>query len=233
MRTEVEDNDTIKIGLLGNEQAQEDAILKAYERYAKPLASYVRERVAPTFDADELATVVSQVFCDLARKARVGKFRSDGSLTALLFQMARCKSIDTLRRKSTKRRKLEPSTDNFNEFINADADNLLDEDQTIYIAQKLSQSPKISAEWRTAVDEAYANEIMRQFRILVGNLPRLQRKVAEVIALHCGDVTDAEIASELEGFAGQVSVASVKSARREIGQKFRALLERRERINTP
>lgn len=233
VRIEVENDDAIKTGLLGSEQSQEDAILIAYERYAAPLASYVRESIAPTLDSDELATVVSEVFCELARRVQAGKFTLDGSLPTLLFRMARCEAIDRLRHKQAQKRKAEPNPEDTEHQKDSESESLIDEGLTVQIAQKLSSAPGIAAEWRTAVDEASANEIMRQFRMLVGSLPRLQRKVAEVIALHCGDVTDAEVAEEIGESGERPSVASVKSARRQIGEKFSALIPKNERTTIP
>ncbi|MGO9585518.1 MAG: hypothetical protein ACLP2Y_04910 [Limisphaerales bacterium] len=48
MKTEVEEE--IKTGLKGNEEKQLEAVCKAYDRFAAPLAAYIRESVAPTLD---------------------------------------------------------------------------------------------------------------------------------------------------------------------------------------
>jgi hypothetical protein len=79
VRTEVEDDD-IKDGLLGTEQEQQEAIKKAYERYAKPVAGFIRERVAPTLDSDEVASAVNDTFCALAKYVARGRFKADGAL---------------------------------------------------------------------------------------------------------------------------------------------------------
>jgi DNA-directed RNA polymerase specialized sigma24 family protein len=231
VRTEGDDDSQIKVGLLGDEEAQEKAIFIAYDRYARPLASYIRERVAPTLDSDEIATVVSEVFCVLARRAAQGKFTANGSLTTFLFRIARFKAIDVLRHKSAQRRKAngQPVCDE----DDLDSDGSIDEELTVCVAQKLSKAPGVAADWRTAVDDAFANEIIRLFRMMAGNLPRLQRKVAQVIALHYGDATDEEIANEIGRSGERPATASVKSARREISEKFRVLMQRKERTNTP
>jgi len=64
-------------------------------------------------------------------------------------------------------------------------------------------------------------------------LPSTQRKVAEVIAIHYGDVTDQEICEELSKMGKFAPLGSVKSARREIKDKFKSLIEKTERIKTP
>ena len=83
MRTEVQEEE-IKTGLRGDDQKQFEAICKAYDSYADALASHVRERY-PLLDSHELNTAVNDVFIELARKAKQGKFASAGSLKSLLF----------------------------------------------------------------------------------------------------------------------------------------------------
>lgn len=70
VNTEVEEE--IKTGLKGNEHKQHEAVCKAYDRFAAPLASYIRENVAPTLDSHELTTAVDNVFIDLAKKPKRG-----------------------------------------------------------------------------------------------------------------------------------------------------------------
>jgi hypothetical protein len=91
VNTEVEEE--IKVGLKGDERKQYEAVCKAYDRFADPLASFIRESVAPTLDEHELTTAVNNVFLDLAKKAKKGGFTSGGSLKSLLFTMAKYKAL--------------------------------------------------------------------------------------------------------------------------------------------
>ncbi len=229
MRTEVED-DEIKEGLLGSEQEQQDAIRKAYDRYAKPVAGFIRESVAPTLDSDEVASAVNDTFCALAKYVARGRFRADGALVTLLFSMARLKAYDLLRRKTAGRRSRKE------EYVGDESDcdgGIGDDEFAVQVAQRLAAAPEIAVLWRTAADEGAANEIIRQFRLWVGQLPRLQRKVAQALLTHFGDVTNREICDEIAKTGDRPTEASVKSARNEISRKFKTMIETRERTKKP
>jgi len=238
VNTEVEKE--IKIGLKGDEQKQFEAVCKAYDRFAAPLASYIRECVAPTLDEHELTTAVNNVFLDLAKKAKKGGFKSDGSLTSLLFQMAKFKALDQLKAKL----KLEhnnvtehPSSDDQG---NHDCETLTDDEVVSIVAGKLSDAPQIATAWKaatqdwTAGKESAAREIVRRFIIWIGtSLPPMQRKVAELIAASFGEFTDEEISEKLTKSGHTAPLGSVKSARREIREKFASLINQIERTEKP
>lgn len=225
MRTHVEDVDKeIKNGLLGTEQQQLEAVERAYERYARPLASYIREKVAPTLDGHEVATAVDDVFLGLRRSAAQGKIQPGGYLGTLLFKMARRKAYDQLRAKTR-------YASRFTSLDDDGCDNVMTDDEfTSRVGERLAASPEIATLWRTAAEEGAANEIIRIFRLWLGNLPRLQRKVAQALFVHFGDITDREVCDELAKTGGRPSVASVKSARKQIIEKFKSLIETRERV---
>jgi len=93
------------------------------------------------------------------------------------------------------------------------------------------KAPEVRESWRTAADAGSANEIIRQFRLWIGGLPRLQRKVAQALLRHFGDISDKEISDEISaGGNPRPSEASVKSARKEITRKFKTLIHTQERI---
>lgn len=98
-------DEEIKNGLKGTVQAQEVAIEQAHKRFARPLAAYTREKVAPTLDSDEIATAVSETFCAVARYAESGRLRASGALSTLFFEIARRKAIDLLRKKTCRKRR--------------------------------------------------------------------------------------------------------------------------------
>lgn len=221
-------DEEIKNGLMGTAQAQEVAIEQAHRRFAKPLAAFIRERVAPTFDSDEIATAVSDTFCAVARYAALGKLRASGSLSTLFFKIARRKAIDILRKKTCHKRqgKSDDGSPNFAQM--SGPDNLeYDEDEfECRVTQHLILAPEIQALW-TAAGQAHANEIIRQFRLWIGCQPRLQRKVAEIMLTHFGSASDAEICKDLRAARIQCTPASVKSARRELVRKFKSLLQQK------
>lgn len=229
------DESGIKNALRGNPQSQADALRKTYDRYVAPLAAYIRERVAPTLDSHQLATAVNDVFIELAKKVKDGKLREDGSLKALLFTMARSNAIDQLRKKLrwTERRLPDHYTGAEGSAIGQGAD--FDEEFVARIAERLVRAPSLAVSWkaltqtRTAADETYANEVVRQFKMWLGTLPSLQRKVAETMAAYFGDVTNSEIADEIGKTDARPSVSSVKSARAQIREKFKSLIEDQER----
>lgn len=227
------EDEEIKDGLLGTAAQQEVAFEKAYARFARPMAAYIREGVAPTLDSDEIATAVSEAFCGLAKYIENGRFSSKGALSTILFSIARMKAISIFRSKTCKKRtnpnqvKADPEQGS-DEQIDDD-----DEKFAICVSQQLVKSPEIQALWRTAVDIGKAKEIMRQFRLLVGTLPRMQRQVAEAILAHFGDVendefgpvSNDEICEFIEKTAGKrPTIASVRSARKEISQKLNTLI---------
>ena len=236
MKVELEE-DAIKTGLRGNVQDQAEAIRVAYERYANPIAAYIREKVAPTLDCHELTTAVNDVFIELARKVGRGNFQWSGSLKSLLFEMGRCNAIDQFRKESRYQRHFESNDFSGQGHEESDGDGFGDDEMAAYIAKKLQDAPELAAAWRslvsrrTAADETAVKEVVRLFRMWVagGSLPKLQRRVAEELARHYGNITDMEIRDEIGDTGERPTVASVKSARREIREKFISLMEKQER----
>ena len=208
---------------------------RAYDRYAAPLAAYILERVVPTLDSHELTTAVNDVFVELARMAKRGKFKPDGSLASLLFEMARCNAIDQLRGRTRYERRFEvtdfSSSENGNQF-----EYLNDDEVASRVAHKLADAPEIASAWRsvtnrkTPSDECAANEVTRLFKVYVASLPSFQRKVARLMAIYYGDITDEQICEELGKLDKTAPLGSVKSARREIREKFASLINKLERI---
>ncbi len=234
MDTDLEEQE-IKTALLGNEQAQFNALTKAYARYANPLASYIREKVAPTLDSHELTTAVNDVFIELARKAKLGRLKENGSLVALLFRMAHANAIDQWRSKRRWEKRHVSEGEAVAGESGAGEDLSSDQKLIALVARRLAEAPEIAAVWRTltqrrtAADEVAANEVIRQFKVWLGGLPRLQRKVAESMAVHFGDATDEEICDEIAKTDVRPPVSSVKSARAQIREKFTALMNHQER----
>ncbi|HMG06493.1 MAG TPA: hypothetical protein VK581_13620 [Chthoniobacterales bacterium] len=173
---------------------------------------------------------MSEAFCGLARYAAQGKFRASGAVSTLLFTLARRKAIDQLRAKTSgKRRPPISDAQEAAEVAVTCGPDLTDDEFTTSVRQRLIDAPEIEELWRTAADNAATNEIIRAFRLWVGSLPRLQRKVAEALLKHFGSARDAEIASELVQIGEPATTASVKSARNEIVRKFTAMIEQTER----
>lgn len=229
---QVRNDEDIKAGLMGNVQDQENAITRAYQRFAKPLAAFIRERVAPTLDSDEIATAVNETFCGLARYAAARKFRSSGALSTLLFEMTRRKATDLLRKKTCRKRRITTGdTVGSVEETELGYAGYSDDEFAVHVTQRLVLAPEISELWRTAADGAQANEIIRTFRLWLGSLPRLQRKVAETMLTHFGSASDAEMSAELRESGVPATKASVKSARTQIVQKFKSLIENKERTS--
>jgi DNA-directed RNA polymerase specialized sigma24 family protein len=233
VKVDVEENE-IKIGLIGNAHQQYSAICMAYERYADPLASFILERVAPTLDSTEITTAVNNVFIELARKAREGNFQQCGALSSLLFQIARCNAIDIVRQRR-RRWEREVSFDAVRKHLDTSGTAESDEDIAMRVAQKLKDAPQVARTWRalaqthTPANETLAEEVKRQFKILVGSLTGLQRKVAGIIASNFGGITNGEISDVIAETGPRPPLSSVKSARREIREKFKAFLQAQER----
>jgi len=232
VNTEVENE--IKTGLQGDEQKQYEAVCKAYDRFAAPLAAYILERVVPTLDSHELTTAVNDVFIELAKKAKQGKFKPDGSLASLLFEMARCNAIDQLRGKVRFESRFEVT--DFSESENGHHLSYLNDDEVASrVAQKLADAPEIASAWRsvthrtTPAGESAAAEVVRLFKIHIASLPAFQRKVARIMAIHYGDITEDQICEELEKLGESAPLGSVKSARRQIREKFASLINKLER----
>ena len=234
MKTEVEEQ--IKTGLRGDEHKQHEAVCRAYERFAAPLASYIRESVAPTLDDHELTTAVNNVFLDLAKKAKNGNFTFDGSLASLLFRMAKYRALDQFRAKCKQQENNVTEHPSDEGQDNHGVETLTDDEIVSIVAGKLSDAPEIATAWKaatrewTADKESAAREIVRQFKIWVGtSLPPMQRKVAELIAISFGEFTDEEICDKLTKAGHHAPLGSVKSARREIREKFESLINQQER----
>jgi hypothetical protein len=143
--------------------------------------------------------------------------------------MAKYKALDQMRAKC--KQEQNNVTD---QYLNCDqgdngSESLTDDEVVSIIAGKLSDAPQIASAWKaatqewTAGKESAAKEIVRQFKMWIGtSLPPLQRKVAELIAISFGEFTDEEIGK-------RPPLGSVKSARREIVEKFTSLINKLER----
>jgi DNA-directed RNA polymerase specialized sigma24 family protein len=226
VRTEVRDLDKdIVDGLHGTEQQQLEAIKVAYDRYARPLASFIRESVAPTLDKNEVATAVNNTFLGIARYAARGRLRRTGALSTLLFEIARRKAYDELRYKSRSLPGADPAPAPEDDLTSCQ-DGMTDEEFAEQVGRRLAAAPEISDLWKAAMERSATQEIIRIFRLWIAHLPRLQRKVAEALLLHFGDVTNREIADEIAKTDPRPAVASVKSARKQIADKFKYFLER-------
>ncbi|HUS34341.1 MAG TPA: hypothetical protein VM680_03215 [Verrucomicrobiae bacterium] len=227
MKADIQDD--IKSGLCGDKKSQTEAIYRAYERYADPIAAFVSEKWI-TFDSDEVRTVVNDVFIELAKKVSDGTFKLGGSLESLLFMIARRRGTDLWRKKKRRDERFVSAGDMDSGVPTASEDEITENVHNI-----LAQSPELAAAWRelsqqrTSADEAVTNEVFRRFNISLASLPAVQRKVAEVMAVHFGDVTDEEIVEELAELGYRIPLGSVKSARREIRRKFETLMNRKER----
>ena len=231
------EEEEIKKGLMGTADADhEEAFEKAYARFAKPLAAFIRENVAPTLDGDEVATAVSETFCGLAKYVERGKFRPNGAISTILFSIARCKAIDLLRSKMCIKRR-DPNKESAADCDSEEGDQS-DENFAVCVSQHLVKAPEIKAMWKTAADIGKANEIIRQFRLWIGTLPHLQRKVAEAILAHFGNISNEEFGAvsnkEICDYMARngehrPSEPSVRSARKEITRKFKALIQTQER----
>ena len=83
----------------------------------------------------------------------------------------------------------------------------------------------LDRELRTSTGEA--SEIMELFRSLIPSLPRVQRAVAEALALSFPNpIPQAELKEEVEALTGEpTSIASVREALKGIRLRFRKLLE--------
>ena len=230
MRTEADDLEIIS-GLLGTAEQQLQAIDKAYRRYAEPLASFIRESVAPTLDPQEVATSVNETFLGLARRAAQGKFHANMALATLLFSIARFKAYDQLRQKTAYlRHQVDVSkVGKSNEERDGD---MSDEEFTQYVEKALKPVQQISDPWKRADEQGVAKENVRQFRLWIGTQSGLQRKVAEALLATLGDVTNEEICNWIGKTGPRPLLASVKSARREISRKFEQQLKSIERKKT-
>lgn len=234
------EEEQIKKGLMGTEEDKERAFEKAYARFAKPLAAFIRENVAPTLDSDEVATAVSETFCGLARYVERGKFKSNGAISTILFSIARFKAIDLLRSKMCIKRR-DQNQEN-PEACECEDDEQADENFAVRVSQHLVKAPEIKEMWKTAADIGKANEIIRQFRLWISTLPRLQRKVAEAILAHFGNIYNDEFGAvsnkEICDYIAKngehrPSEPSVRSARRQITRKFKTLIQTQERNKKP
>jgi DNA-directed RNA polymerase specialized sigma24 family protein len=218
------EDEVIKQGLMGTASGQELAIEQAYARFAKPLAAFIREKVAPTLDSDEIATAVSETFCAVARYTAGGGFSPKGALSTLFFSIAKRKATDLLRKKTCQKRRAPKAGDDLDDSESSEygAESAGEESET-RIAQRLELAPDIKKLW-AAAEHLYAKEIFREFRLWTGTQPSLQRKVAELILANFGGSSDAEMSRKLAANGVKATPASVKSARRQLVLKFKTLL---------
>ena len=160
------------------------------------------------------------------------KFKLQGSLSALLFTMAERKAIDQLRAgKQWKQRRV----DTLSSTDDADFATVSINEDLETLERRVEESAEVDAAWKalaqskTPADEVATAEVIRQFRIWLGTLPNLQRKVAQALYSHSGDITDNEIAEEIGASGPRPPISSIKSARAQIRTKFDTLMKSQER----
>ncbi len=207
--TGIDDAD-ISLLLDGDAEEQEEAITFAFQKYGKQLVRYSASR-APglSFECHEQAAL--QALQDLHDMARTGRFDLDRPLAGLLFTLTLRRTIDQLRRFTRIR----------------DFQEKLDDDD--HLAMRVHESlygTDAGREWSLIASREEARSVQEQFRSLVATLPRVQQLVAQVMADALpGDLTDAELADGVFALDGKrPTVVAVRSARTQIRQKFRKIL---------
>jgi len=200
------DEDEIKIGLLGDEQERERALLALWKYFNTKLMAYITRKL-PGLPLDLAASAVSQAFCDLGGKVLGGTFDFEQPISRFLFTAAHREGVDQLRKYG--RRPL-AKTD-FYETVG-----------------ECLSGTEVGREWQDLVSSGKASAVSDAYREMVPSLPPIQRQVAQVVADFLPDeLSREEICAEIHRRTGSRPTGiQVKSALGEVRRKFRELLKR-------
>ena len=201
------DDVTISLGLAtGSLSEQEEALCLAWAKYRKRVASFIYYH-APGLSPDCVATAQPMMHSEACTKRQQ---------VAILFTIAKARTIDQLRRKFSRHGEFESRLRSDDDFAEE-------------VGRRITGT-EVSFHWRLAVSERRALELKEIFLQFVGTLPSMQRRVAQVIADALpGDLSDADIANVIFLETGsRPTVVQIRSARNQMEMKFRTLLERGE-----
>jgi DNA-directed RNA polymerase specialized sigma24 family protein len=206
--TEVEEldlnEDEIKLRLMDSDVERNDALGVLYELLSEKLLSYL-ERSFPGLPSDLAANAMVDAFRALNEKVIEGTFKYDHSVVGFLFGVGWNKGVDELRKFTCRA--------------------LGNSDFFEWVGESLANT-EIGRLHTQHVGQERADEIAQEFRDFLLTLPPVQRQVAQVIADNLPtDVSEEAICSEvLRRTEKRMTVVQVKSAKREIRKKFRAIL---------
>ncbi len=194
-----------RIGLLGTPQEQEDAILLLFDRFRRPLMSFLADLFAD-LDPDERASAVHDSFRTVLKMSTDGELDPDKPLTGLLFTVAKRRAIDARRKNSRRIR----------------AERALAEEVGGYLA-----GTETGRDWKLVVTLEKAAQVGDELRRFVGTLKGRQRRVASVMADFLTDwLTNQEIAQEVFDRTGErMTTMEVKGAKNALMAKFREILK--------
>lgn len=200
------DEDEIKIGLLGTQEAHGRAIETLYRHYDYRVMCFIVKNF-PGLPYDLAAVAVQETFIALSTAARRDSFDFEKPLEAFLFRTARFKAIDEYRKVG----KSASSKDELYEGVG-----------------KALAGTEASELWRKAQDAGKALALRSDFLDFLQTLPPRQRQVAQVMAdKFPRKLTEAEICDEIFRRTNDRPTAiEVKSALAQIRIKFRALLKK-------
>jgi len=194
-----------RIGLIGTSNERSQAIELLYNRFAKPLMEFLRDRFCD-LTSDERASAVQDAFTAVHDKAVDGTLNVDEPLTGLLFTVAKYKALDLRRRQSSRIRADVELTEKVGDFLAGTA---------------------TGRDWRFVVTLGKASEVCDEFRQFVITLKGQQRRVASVMADFLPDWLDnQEIAHEVFIRTNKrITVMEVKGAKSALMAKFRLILK--------
>lgn len=198
------DEDDIKLHLCGTIADRQRAITKLWLECREEVMGFVEFRF-PGLPSDSGAEVVAQAFAELVKKIDEPEFDWDQPLRPMLLKIARRRAIDELRKWQVR----PISKADFYDFV----------------AEEISET-KLAKQWAVHVAAGRANEIYRQFGAFVATLPELQRRVGLIIYHNLPEKLEHDVICETisEETGQRPTVASVKSALRELRRKFHELL---------
>jgi RNA polymerase sigma factor (sigma-70 family) len=199
------DDEEVSILLIGNEEEQNEAI-RLIDRHLRRALFGIIRRTAPSLTATEVQEIYQEILLGVWQKAKKQEYNADEPLLPLLFTIARRRAIDRVRKKSRK-------TGN-EQVLDAIVETLAD--------------TKVGEAWQNVASKHDGRRMMEAIRNIIARMPERQRLVASVVIdLFPETPTLQQIQEEIHRSTGeQLTVVTIKSARREARKKIREHLVR-------
>ncbi|MHC5053964.1 MAG: sigma-70 family RNA polymerase sigma factor [Planctomycetota bacterium] len=196
--------------LIGDSEAEvEEGFRRVYERFRKPLLSYIGKF---GFGYHDRRDVLQEVMVSLCRKVRDKTFNPDKSLDGLMFTLAERRAVDRLRRRSARPKSESYSSDN-------DEDTLAD--LGAYLAD--TNAGRVYG----GLTPAEKEECLVLIRQAIAELPPRERLVMELKALYPHELLEKLRTRASRATGEELTYIAMKKAVRRASGKVAEVLARK------
>lgn len=201
------DLEEISILLIGDADERKQAISLIHDHLRRAIVHTIRQ-VGLSLTTSDVLDVYQEVLLCVHKIAAEGRYDPDKPLLPFLLTLARRRVCDRIRKSEGDRKNQEA---------------LVRE-----ISQNLADT-EVGAAWKTVAARHDGENMLNLIRQAIIKMPSRQRQVAEVMIENCSEsLTLHEICEQVQRKTGEmITTVAAKSARQEVRDKIRELLERK------